>query len=758
MADLDVAMRLSMQYSPAGAQAAEADLKRVATAAGEINTVAGKTANPLKATAQATKEVGNAAETAGKKLSFFQEVSAAFKSGYNDPYGTMAAERIARQKQQLRTKPLSWRPGYSVTGGLVHKTGEPPPEPGAGLRRRDAEAAAASSSQKKRTGRAGISPWRRGMAMSAARGAGFSGVGGVGMIGALRGALMSPIGIAASVGYGGYALLQKLAQSSRDFRGDLEGLQRATRGSGKEMDHYRTSILRMARETGKGRKEITQLMTATARFSGGPKDGLEEFAGYALKTSRVWRESAAEIGKGFSVIATAWKADAGRIEEIGNAIGALAESAKVAETELLEMASTDARRNARIGFSAEQVAAWGAALRETGSDTQAAASAFAALRDSLETAREGGKEFQAGLKALGLSSKAVERGMQKDASATMLTVLKLAAKIKDPQKQYKVLKALVGESNADAFTDLIAQIGKVSEKLGIAADQAGNATKAVEALNNVQNQPGAKWDALKEELRQDVGDPVSEWADRRVEKMSGGTLKWIERQKQGIEEQRRKNTETQRRFALQARQEQLDADGRTVQEWTQLNQYRADMENDVANGSWFKRFFSGRQLDRLHELDAEVAKIHQRLSEDQARSGMSNAFGLNGPNLGNTVMTLPDAARDAMHQYGAVVTKEGQIAIRAAGDIAAQIRSMLSFDAKISITPVLSAPGVAAPVTSSPSKPKRGATGARNITIGSVTVSGVRDVASLTREISRAADRKAKDQRDNALHETGAFA
>lgn len=99
----------------------------------------------------------------------------------------------------------------------------------------------------------------------------------------------------------------------------------------------------------------------------------------------------------------------------------------------------------------------------------------------------------------------------------------------------------------------------------------------------------------------------------------------------------------------------------------------------------------------------------------------------------------------------------------------AEMQAALSFTATPTIQPRFSAPVPAGPAAASPSSapslappsPTRsafGSPGAGTVTIAAVHVHGVRDLASLEREISRAADREARDARGDALHDTGSYA
>ena len=138
---------------------------------------------------------------------------------------------------------------------------------------------------------------------------------------------------------------------------------------------------------------------------------------------------------------------------------------------------------------------------------------------------------------------------------------------------------------------------------------------------------------------------------------------------------------------------------------------------------------------------------------------------------------LSEPARQSMASYTAAMTAGVAQATAAVETAAAKMKASLSFTATPTITPRITAPssaptgggGGAAPA----SAPARGAGGGSSApklqtarlrrgggvnVNGPVHVHGVTDVASLNRGIQREADRRARDSRDNGLHDLGAFA
>ncbi len=138
---------------------------------------------------------------------------------------------------------------------------------------------------------------------------------------------------------------------------------------------------------------------------------------------------------------------------------------------------------------------------------------------------------------------------------------------------------------------------------------------------------------------------------------------------------------------------------------------------------------------------------------------------------------LSGPATESMQTYQTALSAGVQAAVAVVVAAAAQMKAALSFNATPTITPSISAPraapagGGAAPATASPARatggtgsssaaPRLQSAGLRSrggVQInGPVHVHGVRDVASLETGIRRAADRGARDSRDNGLHDLGA--
>lgn len=110
---------------------------------------------------------------------------------------------------------------------------------------------------------------------------------------------------------------------------------------------------------------------------------------------------------------------------------------------------------------------------------------------------------------------------------------------------------------------------------------------------------------------------------------------------------------------------------------------------------------------------------------------------------------LTSAADATMGTYKAALSAQVPQVVAIGREMIAQLRSALSTSVDVQIRPTISGPGPAV----SPTAVRR--SGGGDVHIQSVSVHGVRDAAGFHREISRMADRQARDSQSGALHDLG---
>ena len=226
--------------------------------------------------------------------------------------------------------------------------------------------------------------------------------------------------------------------------------------------------------------------------------------------------------------------------------------------------------------------------------------------------------------------------------------------------------------------------------------------------------------------------------------------------------------EIEKNYYKSVRDKQYASDMATINRFQQISKSKEMLERQAKfGGSHMERASARSQLSGLPELEKQAPVIMKRLQNELERTAASMSMnddiltriGLKVPSNANPFLfNADDSAQTSMEKFNQVILTEGGTAKTIAGQIASDIKNALSFDAKISITPTLSAPGVSAPVSTMP-KPsgQHASNSARPITIGSVNVHGVKDLAGLQRQITNVADARVRNTRDGALHDLGSL-
>jgi len=156
--------------------------------------------------------------------------------------------------------------------------------------------------------------------------------------------------------------------------------------------------------TGKAAPELAAML-ASAGFAGRPKDELMDFTRYAGQAMTAWGTNAEDTGQALAEIGTIYQANQKRIEEIGDAINTAADQSASKETDLLDTLKRVGASGRMIGVSAEQTLAFGAALREAGTQPAVVGTALQALFTNMAVGDGATKDFADGLKAVGTNAK-----------------------------------------------------------------------------------------------------------------------------------------------------------------------------------------------------------------------------------------------------------------------------------------------------------------------------------------------------------------
>lgn len=226
--------------------------------------------------------------------------------------------------------------------------------------------------------------------------------------------------------------------------------------------------------------EIAALVEGGARMGIQGKDNLLAFAEVAANAATAFELPADQIGENLARIANLYKMPIQNIGELGDAINYLDDNAQSKGGDIIDVMQRTAGITASVGMSFRDAAALGSTFLSLGASAEVAGTATNAMIRELAIASEQPKRFQKGLKALGLESEAVQRGMATNATDTIQSVLK-AINALPKDEQLTVTTQLFGKEFGDDAAKLASNMGELQRQIDLANADGSKGTMQREA-------------------------------------------------------------------------------------------------------------------------------------------------------------------------------------------------------------------------------------------------------------------------------------
>lgn len=270
-------------------------------------------------------------------------------------------------------------------------------------------------------------------------------------------------------------IAQRAFKSSVSMEREMYNVQRATDASSQSLKEQEKFLLDLARATGKTKEELAQLYAA-AGFAGRPARELGQFTEYASKATVAWGTNAAETGQALAEIGNIYDANQKRIEAIGDAINSVADSSASSEKDLIEILRRVGGAGKILGISAENMLAFGAALKEVGVGTEVASTGLNAMLTKIAVPDD---DFDDALKLAGLKPTQFRKSVEKNATGAIMELLGALKKL-EGTKRISVLKDLFGMEYADDIARLTGGYDRIVKLLTLANDK----TKTLGSVRN----------------------------------------------------------------------------------------------------------------------------------------------------------------------------------------------------------------------------------------------------------------------------------
>ncbi|WP_195706774.1 phage tail tape measure protein [Brucella sp. 10RB9213] len=289
---------------------------------------------------------------------------------------------------------------------------------------------------------------------------------------AMRGKMMDAVG----AGFALYKGLSAPINAAMDFEGAMADVRKVVDfDTPVAFQKMRLDIRALSREMPMAADGIAAIVAAAGQ-SGLSNDELLPFAQMAAKVGVAWDTSAAETGDALAKLKTALGLTISETGSLADAINHLGNKSAASAPDILDVVKRVGPMARQFGLTAEQAAAFGAAMVGSGFQSEVASTSFLNMGKALTKGVSATKRQKAAFATLKLSATAVAKGMQKNALGTIQTVLKRLRSIPDYMRA-SLISDLFGDE-ARALGPLITNSTLLADTIGLVAnkmDYAGSA-------------------------------------------------------------------------------------------------------------------------------------------------------------------------------------------------------------------------------------------------------------------------------------------
>lgn len=253
-------------------------------------------------------------------------------------------------------------------------------------------------------------------------------------------------------------------------------------------------IQQLGREIPLATNEIADMVTAGSRM-GVARDQLIDFTRTSAMMADAFELPAGELADNMGKIAGLFKIPIPAIGELADSINYLDDNAISKGGDIIEFLSRTGGVASAVRVTGQEMAALGSTLLTLGERTETAGTATNAMFQKFAAADKGTKNFKSALKELGISAAAIQKGMQQDATGTMMKVMAAIGKL-PKEKQLGVMVELVGLEHSDTLAKLANNTEEWRRQLALANSEAAKGSMSREFSARLQT-TNAQWTLMK---------------------------------------------------------------------------------------------------------------------------------------------------------------------------------------------------------------------------------------------------------------------
>lgn len=244
------------------------------------------------------------------------------------------------------------------------------------------------------------------------------------------------------------------------------------------------AIQQMGREIPLATNDLAEMVTAGARM-GVAKDELIDFTRTAAMMADAFELPAGQLADDMGKIAGLFKIPIPAIGELADSINYLDDNAISKGGDIINFLTRTGGVASAVKITGKEMAALGSTLLTMGEQSETAGTAVNAVFSKLAAADKGTKAFKAAMAEAGLSVRAVQAGMQKDAVGTLMMVMEAIGKL-PAEKQLGVMVDLVGLEHSDTLAKLANNTEEFRRQLALANGEAARGSMAREFAARLQ--------------------------------------------------------------------------------------------------------------------------------------------------------------------------------------------------------------------------------------------------------------------------------
>lgn len=258
------------------------------------------------------------------------------------------------------------------------------------------------------------------------------------------------------------------------------------------------AIQQLGREIPISTNELAGMVEAGARMGIQGKENLIEFTRTTAMMATALDLPREELSDQMGKIANLFHIPIPAVKNLGDAINYLDDNTVSKGGDIIDYLQRTGGVAGAVKVSAREMAALGSTLLSLGERTETAGTASNAFIQKLAAADKGTKKFRAAMDELGLSTAAVQKGMQEDAQGTILKVLDAVNKMPKAQR-LGIMVDLVGLEHSDTLAKLSGNLAEYRKQIELVGSQKaqGSMSREFQAQLATTN---AQWEIMKNRL------------------------------------------------------------------------------------------------------------------------------------------------------------------------------------------------------------------------------------------------------------------